>query len=91
MNDYLIAACGLAGGKNCDEVLIGENIVTGPARVNVDRETDILRVLRERGLVSYDAVGTGVVTITTAGKRYCEHHTVPTGNEGVDRGNEIDG
>lgn len=72
-HDYLMAACARTGGKNNDEAFTGED-VTGPAGVDASRETAVLLALKEKGLVTFDAVASGQVTITAVGKAYCERY-----------------
>jgi hypothetical protein len=73
-HDYLMAACQRMEGKGSDEVFTGEGIVTESAGINASREPAILLALREAKLVDFDSVYSGQITITAAGRRYCERH-----------------
>lgn len=72
-HDYLMAAYRLANGKNGDEVLVGDEIVTDPAGVEKGREMEIMNALRSEGLLKY-ATGSGVAYITPSGFEYCQSH-----------------
>ncbi len=70
-HDYLLAACRAAEGKGGDEVIIGEGRITGPAGVEDRREAEVLRALRDEGMLRYES-GTDKAFLTPAGSRYCD-------------------
>ena len=70
-HDYLLAACRAAEGKGGDEVIIGEGRITGPAGVEDRREAEVLRALRDEGMLRYE-FGTDKALLTPAGFRYCQ-------------------